>query len=173
MNSVTNQLTMQKFSAWLLVLSVLFLSTSCASLKSVVEKPRLAVTDFKLLGTQGLSPRFGIGLKVDNPNRFDLKLNGASYTLSLQGFEVIQGVSNDIPTIPAYGSATFTVEAQASFMEGLKLVKSLMANNTKALGYVLSVKLDAGDLVPTINIKDEGMVEFAGGKAKIKVAPAI
>lgn len=165
--------TIKQISACILLLSVVLLSASCASLKSVVEKPRLAVTDFKLLGAQGLSPRFGIGLKVDNPNRFDLDLNGASYTLSLQGFEVIQGVSNDIPTIPAYGSASFTVEAQASFMEGLKLVQSLMASKTKELGYVLSVKLDAGDLVPTIHIEDEGVVEFSGGKAMIKDEPSI
>lgn len=140
---------------------LLFLA-ACSHLPAVVEKPRLQVMDIQMLAGDNLSPSFKIKLKVDNPNRFDLDLVGAAYSVELQGFELIHGVAKDIPTITAYGSQEFTVEAQASMIQGVRLLNNMMKNQNKPLSYRMSLKLDTGNIFSAIRIEDSGDIDLSG-----------
>ncbi|GAA6151164.1 LEA type 2 family protein [Pseudoteredinibacter isoporae] len=142
----------------LLLLSAL---SACSHLPNVVEEPRLRVLDIQMLPGDNLSPSFNIKLKVDNPNRFDIDVVGASYSVSLQGFEVIHGVANDIPTIAAYDSQEFTVNAQASVVQGVRLLNKLMQSQQQDLDYRMSLKLDTGSLFSAIRIEDEGKISLS------------
>lgn len=143
-----------------LLLLLLGTLSACSHLPNAFEEPRLQVLDIQMLPGNNLSPTFKIKLKVDNPNRFDLDVVGASYGVSLQGFEVIHGVAKDIPTISAYDSQEFSVEAQANVVQGVRLLNKLMQKQNEPLNYRMSLKLDTGSLFSAIRIEDEGEISL-------------
>ncbi|MBB6520438.1 LEA type 2 family protein [Pseudoteredinibacter isoporae] len=146
------------------LLVLLGVLSACSHLPNTFEEPRLQVLDIQMLPGENLSPTFNIKLKVDNPNRFDLDVVGASYSVSLQGFEVIHGVAKDIPTIGAYDSEEFTVKAQANVIQGVRLLNKLMQKQHEPLNYRMSLKLDTGSLFSAIRIEDEGKIDLNGAR---------
>ena len=79
-----------------------------------------------MLPSEGVLPTFEIGLHVTNPNSEALKLRGVSYTISLEGHEIIKGVGNDLPTIDAYGEGQFKLTAATNLFAGIQLITELM-----------------------------------------------
>ena len=101
----------------LLVLSVLL--SGCAALQPGYETPTVTVSSFRALPSAGAMPNFEIGLEVLNPNRDPLELAGISYTVSLDGHDIIKGVGNDLPVIEGYGTGRVTLTATANLLAGV------------------------------------------------------
>jgi hypothetical protein len=59
------------------------------------------VTSFRALPSEGMAPRFLIGLHIINPNREAISLQGITYRVSLEGRKLLNGVANDLPEVPA------------------------------------------------------------------------
>lgn len=49
------------------------------------EEPCVELVSLKVLPANGFEQNFEIGLKLTNPNNFDIPLNGISYQLSVAG----------------------------------------------------------------------------------------
>ena len=109
-------------------------------------------------------PEFEIDLHVVNPNREALKLIGVSYTVSLEGHELIKGVGNDLPVIEGYGEGDITLNASADLFAGMGLIRELMSSHKDTLSYSFEAKLDPGALRPSIRVKDSGEVSLTGGR---------
>lgn len=77
------------------------------------ETPPVSVQAFRPVATDsgGGLPSFEIALHVINPNLEPLELVGISYTISLDGHELIKGVGNELPVIEGYGEGSFTLTA--------------------------------------------------------------
>ena len=86
--------------------------SACAGL-GTYEEPTVTVSSFRALPSEGAMPQFEIGLTVINPPRDPLKLEGISYTISLDGHDIIKGVGNRLPDIEGYGTGQMTVTASA------------------------------------------------------------
>jgi LEA14-like dessication related protein len=95
-----------------------------------------------------------------NPNRADLPLKGAAYTVHLEGREIVTGVTNDLPTIPGYGEAIVTLNATLNWLEGLGLINDLAQQPANGVSYEIKVKLDVGMLMPAIRITDSGTLSL-------------
>lgn len=134
----------------------LFLATACTTLKPDLEKPAVNVTSFKLLSTHGLTPQFEIGLRVVNPNAVQLSLKGMSYKLFLNEHEVMQGVANDLPVVPAYGEAQLKLIANVGLIEGMRFVNDMLKNAGAAVAYRVQANLDLGTLYPMFKIEEKG-----------------
>jgi LEA14-like dessication related protein len=130
------------------------------------ETPSVSVQSFRTVPSEtgtGL-PSFAIGLHVTNPNLEPLELAGISYTVSLDGQQVIKGVGNELPVIEGYGEDTFTVTAAFNVMAGIQLVRSLMSKTNETFDYAFEAKLDPGSYKRKIRIKDSGKISLAGTK---------
>ncbi len=75
------------------------LLAGCAGLRPGYETPTVTVKSFRAIPSEGMLPEFEIDLHVVNPNREPLKLVGVSYTVTLEGHELIRGVGNELPVI--------------------------------------------------------------------------
>ena len=93
----------------------------CAGLRPGFETPTVTISSFKTLPSEGMLPAFAIGLRVINPNPEALTLRGISYTVSLDGYDVIKGVGNDLPVIDGYGEGEFNLTASADLFAGVRL----------------------------------------------------
>jgi LEA14-like dessication related protein len=140
--------------------SLLMVLTGCAVLSPGFEEPSLQVNSIKLKNSNSLASQFEIALRVTNPNRDDLSIDGMTYTLSLAGNEIVSGAANDLPTIPAYGEAEVKIMATLNFLGGLKLLNDLANNNQNSVAYELIARLDVGKFYPMITIKKDGVFDF-------------
>jgi len=138
----------------------LLLLGGCATLSPGFEEPTLQVNSIRLKHSNSLAPEFEISLRVTNPNRGDLSIDGMTYTLNLAGNKVVSGAANDLPTIPAYGEADVKIMATLSLLGGFKLLNDLMNQYQESVGYEIIVRLDVGKFYPRITIQKEGVFTF-------------
>jgi len=142
--------------------SAVVLLAGCTGMRPGYETPTVTVKSVRAIPSEGMLPEFEIDLHVVNPNREALKLAGVSYTVSLEGHELIQGVGNDLPVIDGYGEGDFTLNASADLFAGVSLLRDLMSSQKNTLSYSFEAKLDPGALRPSIRVKDSGEVSLSG-----------
>ena len=145
-----------------LLFLIISLLTACAGQLRDYEDPKVNITSFKSLPTEGAGPRFEITLNIINPNATPLELRGLAYSLILEGHEVLTGVSNKLPVIPAYGEADIIIHATVDVLSSIRLIVDLLNNRPDEFAYVLKAKLDPGALRPSIRVIREGTISFSG-----------
>lgn len=148
----------------LLFISLLFfflIMGGCAGLQLGYEKPAVNITSFRAIPTDGAIPQFEIRLHIINPNRTSLKLRGISYTIALEGYKIMTGVSNQLPVIDAYGEGNVTLTASVDLFSSIGFITDLIRNQGKEkISYIFEAKLDAEALYPPIRITKMGVVSL-------------
>lgn len=147
-------MTLKRLS--LLLCFLLPLISGCAAMRSDYDPPGIALNSFRLLPSNGISPRFEIGLQIINPNPQPLSLLGIVYDVFVEDEKILMGVANDLPAIEAYGQGDVLLEASANILGGVKLIGSLINTPRDAIKYTFRAKLDVGTFGPPIKIVEEG-----------------
>lgn len=140
----------------LLATGLLIFLAGCATLN--MEPPQIALTSITPASTGGLDTSFNIGLRISNPNGVSLPIKGMSYKIALNGAQVLQGVTNQIPRIPAYGTENVTVTVGANLLSAPKLLTSLMRNPDQRIRYDFSTKIDLEGPLPGFNVVETGFL---------------
>ena len=145
----------------LLILVIVFSIIGCATRQNGYETPVVTITSFDAIPTQGVLPQFEIGLHIVNPNRSPLILQGVSYTISLEGHNILTGVSNKLPEIEPYGEGDVILTASVDLFNSISFFSDLIHNQErKALTYAFKAKLDAGALYPLIRVEKKGTLSL-------------
>lgn len=145
------------FAAVLLLCTFLLLG-GCAALHPGYEEPTVGLKTFRLIPSDGIVPKFEIGLHVINPNRDPLNIKGLYYTVGVEGHKVLAGVANDLPVIQGYGEDDITIIATVDLLSGAKLIRSLLLQPTSTFSYTFNAKLDMGKFMPAKNIVEKGNI---------------
>jgi LEA14-like dessication related protein len=144
--------------------TLLFLS-GCATMSLDYTEPNVELVSFKALPVKGFEQNFEIGLKLTNPNNFELPINGISYQLSVAGETLAHGVASDIPTAKAYGESRFVVPVSTSLIGGFKVIKVLLDSQKQKISYQLKSKIDIGiPFVPKLVVIQDGIIPFGQKK---------
>jgi len=145
-----------------LLFATLFLA-SCALLGPKLEKPSVKVTALKLLPAQGFSQPIQVNLLIANPNDRDLNLRGISYSIGIEQYDLLSGVSNQLPSLKAYQETPVSLVVTANI---LQLVHLLEHVGTKGLGdqvnYSFRAKLDFVAWLPSMTVEEGGSIPLAG-----------
>ena len=155
--------SLTKIASYLIFLIVLF---GCAGLENGFETPKVGVSSFRVIPSEGAMPRFEISLHIINPNRTELKLEGLVYSLTLEGHEVITGVSNQLPIIEAYGEGEVTLIASVDLLNSIRLIATLLNSQQEKFAYELDAKLDIGRFQPRIHVVEKGEISMQRLKGK-------
>ncbi|HEY8940740.1 MAG TPA: hypothetical protein VIM59_11140, partial [Cellvibrio sp.] len=83
----------------LFFITICLLLASCANLQPKLEQPTVKVAGLQLLPAQGFTQPIEVSLLIANPNDRDLSLRGISYTVGIENFDVLSGVSNELPVL--------------------------------------------------------------------------
>ena len=141
----------------ILGLWLLALLSGCAGMtNSQFEQPVVSLSSFRMLPQEMVSPKFEIGLHIINPNRESLSFEGIYYTVTIEGYDVLAGVSNNLPTVDPYGEADVLLEANVDLLKSIRLISSLMQQPRDRFKYSFNAKLDPGGLNPRITIQEDG-----------------
>ncbi len=142
-----------------LILLIFFLS-SCATMNPNFENPKVKVAGLKMLPTESLvSQPIEVTLLITNPNATDLSLRGISYTVGLENFDLLSGVSNQLPTLTAYQETPVKVTVSLNAFQILKFLNHLNKNGIgDSVKYNFDAKLDFYKYLPALHVKEAGMV---------------
>lgn len=141
--------------AWLMIVGL----SGCALIKPSIERPTVVLESLQMLPTNGLSQRFNIGLRMANPNDRPLKIDGINYTLELNGYQLLEGVSNNIPEVDAFSEVTFDVQASTNMFEALRFINNFMGGQAGGdLNYRLHANMSVAGLMQRISVEETGIV---------------
>jgi len=129
------------------------------------ENPTVTISSFRALPSDGMVPRFEIGLHILNPNTSAFQLEGIVYTVSIQGHDVVKGVGKDFPLLEGYSEQTVKLTATANMLAGVRLIMDLMKSPNEDLEYEFEAKLDTGGFGRSIRIKETGSFRMNGNKS--------
>lgn len=146
----------QRFVLFNFALLFIFILAGCAGMQSGYDPPSVNLTSFRLLPGDSIVPRFEVGLRILNPNRDALELEGLFYSITLENNKIISGVANELPTIEGYGEEDILLEAVVDVIGGAKLLQSLLHSQKGSIDYGFNAKLDLGSFQPPLRVSEKG-----------------
>jgi len=138
------------------LLSLFALLSGCTNLNNL-QNLDVTLTKISPTSSQGLSPRFNIQLLISNPNPQALEIQGVSFVLDVAGEKVLTGVSNQIPTLLAYGETPVDIQSTIDLFSLYKLVTYLSRHTNEDIHYQLKSKIDPKGFI-AFNITKEGIL---------------
>lgn len=146
-----------------ILLGALVLS-ACATLPGSLTPPEVSLADLRLIDVGLFEQRFGLSLRVLNPNEVDIPVEGLSFTLELNGTSFATGVSNQAVTIPRLGEAILDVQAVSS-LTGLLHQLRRLSQGEKGIEYRIHGTLSTGGMLGGVPFDRRGQIEWPLGPA--------
>ncbi len=144
------------------VVLLMAMSAACATLLFDIQQPEITVSSFRALPSQGTALNFEIMLHVKNPNPVTLKLNGISYSASIEGHRIITGTADALGSVEANGEGDYPILAQANLVSGAALLVDLLKDPKELVSYEFDATIDIGGLLPDIRIRKQGELSMSG-----------
>ncbi|MDP3585147.1 MAG: LEA type 2 family protein [Thiobacillus sp.] len=104
------------------VLLVMFSLAACSGLPLNMLAPRVSVATVDLRQFGVLEQHFDVGLRVANPNDFDLTIEALEFDLEVNGRAFAKSLSRAATKIPAASSAVLQIDA---IMQSKNLIEQL------------------------------------------------
>lgn len=95
----------------LLAVVTLFAVGACSSLPPDARPPRVSVAEVDLKSLGMFEQRFDVGLRLRNPNDFDLKIEAIDFELEVNERPFATGLTRTSALVPAISSTIVRVEA--------------------------------------------------------------
>ena len=156
-----------KILAAVLFIICSFVLAGCSSLQQKLEQPTVKVAGLQLLPAQGLNQPIEVSLLIANPNDRDLSLRGMSYTVGIENFDVLSGVSDQLPVLTAYKETPVKVVVTANVLQLVRLIEHFGRNGVKEnVNYNFAAKLDFSAWLPDLRINEKGSIPLAAATKK-------
>lgn len=150
-------------------LGALLLAGCSSRPKQPFEQPEVMLTSFGLLPSEGLAPRFRIGLRILNPNSTPLRLRGLVYNVELEGQRVLSGATSRLADVPPYSESEVELNAGIDLLSSLRFFNQLIGEpGRERMRYLFRARLDAAELAP-LTLEESGELSFmpsAGGATR-------
>lgn len=124
-------------AAWLMILLV-----GCAGLSGLSQKPEVTLAGLELAEFKLFEQRFRMKLRILNPNDTELKINGLSFDVDLNGLPFAKGLSDRAVTVPRMGEAVLDVQATSNLGSVLKQLRELRKSGRERVDYRLSGRIN-------------------------------
>ena len=147
---------MRRFS---LLLSSLLL-IACATTPKM-EPVEVTLSDLVPGQMSILEQEYQVKLRVQNPNNFDIALDGAAYQIELNGKAFAKGVARQSVTVPRYGDAIIEGTCISDLSGVLSQISQLTKGAPEKFSYRIKGKLGRSD-GSSIPFEKVGEVDLAG-----------
>jgi len=120
-----------------LVLVLILLQAACSLSALRPDPPQVSLADLRLEKLGVFEQRYGLTLRLRNPNDYPLKVAGLDFTVALNGRRFADGVAPDGFSLPANGESTVDVTVTSDLGSVLDLIREWSAGE-QGLTYRLS-----------------------------------
>ncbi len=144
----------------LLALLAIFIS-GCAVISRRPEPPQVTLTGIELTSVNLFEQSFRVKLRLQNPNNFELPLDGFQLDLKLNGQPFLSGTSTDSVTLPRLGSATVGMDAVSKLSGLFQQIKAIASGKTQMVRYSLTGKIHLVRPLLSLPLKDEGEFDIS------------
>jgi len=117
------------------------LVSGCAGLGAYRETPRVSLVSIQPKEMGVLEQRYGLQLRILNPNDTVLPVTGMQYSLQINDREFAYGVSRQPVSIPAYGEAVLDVDVVSNLLRVLQQLQEASTVKQESLKYRISGSL--------------------------------
>ncbi|MCB1929795.1 MAG: LEA type 2 family protein [Rhodocyclaceae bacterium] len=131
---------------------------ACGTLPIGLEPPDVNLADVRYAGGTLFEQRFQLELRVINPNRRELEIEGVSFTVELNGRRFARGVSDQAFVVAAHGEHLVIVQATTTLGQMLDQIGS--PDDTRGLAYRVEGHVALGGF-GSLPFASEGRVGFA------------
>jgi LEA14-like dessication related protein len=114
------------------------LVSGCAGLGAYREPPRVSLVSIQPKEMGVLEQRYGLQLRILNPNDTALPVTGMQYSLQINDREFAYGVSRQPVSIPAYGEALLDVDVVSNLLRVLQQLQEASTGKQESLKYRIS-----------------------------------
>lgn len=111
----------------LLACLALFGLVACSGLPHDARPPKVSVAEVDIKSLGIFEQRFDVGLRVGNPNDFDLRIEGLEFDLEVNGHAFATGLARTSALIPALSSTVIRVDAVTQSRNLVRQIKTLPA----------------------------------------------
>lgn len=118
---------MQRLRVVLLALGL----AACSGLPLNAKAPKISVAEVDVRSLGLLEQRFDVGLRVANPNDFDLTLEALDFELEVNGRPFARGLSRVSTLIPAVSTTLLRVDAYTRSKHLIEQIRTLPAETLK------------------------------------------
>jgi LEA14-like dessication related protein len=131
----------------------------CAALQPKLEQPKVKVAALKLLPAQGFTQPIEVELLISNPNARDLTLRGISYTIGIENYDLLSGVTNDLPVLKAYEETPVNIVVTANVLQLVRLLEHFGRKGIQnEVAYNFKAKLDFSAWLPALKVEEKGSI---------------
>jgi LEA14-like dessication related protein len=118
------------------------LLSACAAINPYSEAPRVSLAGIVPKDMSLLEQRYGLRLRIMNPNDAALPIEGLSYALEINEQEFAYGVSRQTVEIPAFGEALLDVEVVSNLLTMMRQLQQMSGESRDSLSYRLTGKIN-------------------------------
>lgn len=141
------------------------LLAGCAGLGAYSEAPRVSLVSIQPRELGVLEQRYGLRLRILNPNDTALPLEGMSYSLQINDREFAYGVSRQPVSIPAYGEALLEVDVVSNLLGVLQQLQEANTGKRESLKYRLTGSLSLENRLGKLPFDYRGELNYLPGDA--------
>lgn len=100
---------------------------ACSGLPHDARPPKVSVAEVDIKSLGMFEQRFDVGLRVGNPNDFDLRIEGLEFDLEVNGHAFATGLARTSALLPALSSTVMRVDAVTQSRDLIRQIKTLPA----------------------------------------------
>lgn len=105
--------------------------TACSTVPKDFETPKFGIANIAPKDVAIFEQRFDVQLRVQNPNNFDLGINGIRFEIDLNEKEFGNGMSGQAVTVPRFGSEVMSAEVITGIGSFLRQVQGVSSGIAK------------------------------------------
>lgn len=147
---------------------IFLIMTACSGMPRDFETPKVSIANIAPKDMTLMEQRFDVQLRIQNPNNFDLGINGVRFDLALNGKEFGTGMSGAKVTVPRFSSEVIDGEVITGLGSILRQAQGFTSGATK-VQYSLKGKAFAESPGTfTIPFEDIGDIDLNFGQSAEK-----
>ena len=105
---------------------------ACSGLPFNAVAPKVSVADVAVKSLNLFEQQLDVGLRISNPNDFELTIEALEFKLEVNGHPFANGLSHTVTRVPAMASAMLRVDTFMQSKDLIQQFKTLSPNGFKA-----------------------------------------
>ncbi len=141
------------------------LAPACAKAPPPLQKPEVTLVGVLPLAVDLFEQRYEVRLRIFNPNRFDVVVDGVRYEIEFNDQVFARGLSDRVVTVQRQGTEVISVEAISTLADIMRQLQAaeVKAGEPEVLRYRVSGALSLRDYSSPIAFDHRGEIRLPAG----------